>query len=77
MDVNKILSQVDFELNFWHLIAVVACGLFWKMFSKHLETQETTLNDVKEILNKVVTQNEIQEVRLNNHEKRIERLESA
>jgi len=77
MDVDHILSAIDFELNFWHLIAVAACRLFWKLFSKHLNTQEQTLNDVKAILNKVVTQNEVQDVKLDSHEKRIERLENA
>jgi hypothetical protein len=65
------------DITFWHLLGTTACGLLIKILNKHLEKTETTLQKVTEILNSVVTKNEIQEVKIENHEKRIEKLEQA
>jgi hypothetical protein len=64
------------DITFWHLLGTTACGLLIKILNKHLEKTESTLQKVTEILNSVVTKNEIQEVKIENHEKRIEKLES-
>jgi hypothetical protein len=63
------------DVTFWHLLAVVTCGLLGKMVNKYFEKTEKTLEQVTALLNEVVASNKIQEFRLDNHEKRLEKLE--
>ncbi len=88
MDFNKEILQVaQFaqmesipiikDITFWHVLATTACTLLLKMLNKHLDKTEKTLENVTQILNSVVTKNEIQEVRLENVERRVDKLEKA
>lgn len=65
------------DITFWHLLATTSCGLLIKILNKHLTKTETTLEKVTELLNSVVTTNEVQEEKLKSHEKRIEKLENG
>jgi hypothetical protein len=64
------------DITFWHLLGTTACTLLIKVLNKHLEKTETTLEKVTEILNSVVTKNELQEFKIDNHEERLKKLES-
>jgi polyhydroxyalkanoate synthesis regulator phasin len=65
------------DITFWHLLATVSGGLLMKMLNKHMEKTEETLKDIKEILDSVVTKNEVQEVRIEQVERRVEKLENG
>lgn len=71
--INEIPILKD--ITFWHLLGTTACGLLIKVLNKHLEKTETTLQRVTEILNSVVTKNELQEFQISNHEQRLKKLE--
>jgi uncharacterized protein Yka (UPF0111/DUF47 family) len=77
-----LISQIDTipilkDVTFWHLLATTACGLFLKMLNKHLDKTEKTLENVTQILNSVITKNEIQELRIKTVEKRVDKLENG
>ena len=87
MQFNSDLWQIVFlqmegipilqDITFWHLLATVSGGLLMKMLNKHMEKTEETLKDIKEILDSVVTKNEVQEVRIEQVERRVEKLENG
>lgn len=72
------MEEIPFikDITFWHILATSACGIVIKMLNKHMEKTEKTLENITEILNSVVTKNEVQEVKIEEHEKRISKLES-
>jgi uncharacterized membrane protein (DUF106 family) len=76
-----IVTQVDAFLAikeyFWHMLAIAAIGLLGKMLNKYMNGQEETLKDVKEILTKLQTKTEVHEVKIDGHDKRLEKLENG
>ena len=80
--MDQLLGQIEEipilkDVTFWHLLATTACGVLIKMLSKHMEKTESTLERVTTILNEVVVKNKVHEVQIDNHEKRLERLENG
>ena len=74
------LAQIDTipilkDITFWHLLATTACGLLLRMLNKHMDKTEKTLEQVTTILNSVVTKNEVQEVKIENIDERVKKLE--
>lgn len=65
------------DVTFWHLISIIACGIVIKMLHRHLDKTEETLKDIKSILNELVTKGAVHDVKLDQHEKRIEQLENG
>lgn len=77
------------DVGFWELLATTSCVLLGRMISKYIdkteknfekiedtfEKMEGTFKSIHELLNSVVTKNEVQEVRIDEHEKRLEKLE--
>jgi exosome complex RNA-binding protein Rrp4 len=80
--MEQALAQIEEipiikDISFWHLIAVLACTLLGKMLNKHMEKTEKTLDNITQILNKVVADNEVQSVKIETIDKRVERLENG
>lgn len=73
------MEEIPFikDITFWHVLATTSCGIVIKLLNKHIDKTEKTLERVTDLLNSVITKNEVQEVRLNDHDKRIERLEGS
>lgn len=76
----NVILQIDTipilkDITFWHLLATTACGLLLRMFNKHMDKTEKTLEQVTTILNSVVTKNEVQEVKIENIDERVKKLE--
>ena len=63
------------DVTFWHLLSVTACGVLGKMLNKHIEKTEKTLEQVTALLSEVVSSNKVQDFKIENHEKRLEKLE--
>ncbi len=59
------------------MLAIAAIGLLGKMLNKYMNGQEETLKDVKEILTKLETKAEVHDVKIDNHDKRLEKLENG
>lgn len=71
------------DVGFWELLATIAGGAvvyFVKQYledtKKNFEKMESTFENIQQILNSVVVKNETQEVKIDQHEKRLEKLES-
>lgn len=71
------------DITFWHFLSGGTGGAliyFMKQYlseqKKNFEKIESTFESIQQILNSVVTKNEVQEVKIDQHEKRIEKLES-
>lgn len=78
----ELLAQIDTipilkDITFWHLLATGSCGVVIKLLNKHIDKTEATLERITDLLNSVVTKNEVQEEKLINHERRIEKLENG
>ena len=73
-DVDAFLAIKEY---FWHMLAIAAIGLLGKMLNKYMNGQEETLKDVKEILTKLETKAEVHDVKIDNHDKRLEKLENG
>lgn len=70
------------DITFWHLLSTASVGIIIKLATiliglarDYMAKTEQTFKNITELLNSVVTKNETQEVKLDQHEKRIERLE--
>lgn len=63
------------DISFWHILATTSCGIVIKMLYRYIEDNKKTLERITDILNSVVTKNEVQEVKIDQHEKRLEKLE--
>lgn len=77
---QDLLSQIDTlpiikDVTFWHLLATASCGLLIKMFNKHMTKIEATLDRVTEMLNEVKSSNEVQNYKIDTHERRLIDLE--
>jgi hypothetical protein len=78
--MEPLLSQIDTlpiikDITFWHLLATASCGLLIKMFNKHMTKIEATLEKVTEMLIEVKSSNELQDYKIESHDKRISKLE--
>lgn len=76
----NVIVQIDTipilkDITFWHLLATTACGLLLRMLNKHMDKTEKTLEQVTTILNSVVTKNEVHEVKIENIDERVKKLE--
>jgi len=65
------------DITFWHFVGAGASAYAFKKFEKHMQNTDETLKSVTEILNRVVTQSELHEYQIENHEKRLEKLENG
>lgn len=65
------------DITFWHAVSVLACGIVIRMLHRHLDKTEETLKDIKKILSGLTTKTEVHDVQIEQHEKRIEKLENG
>lgn len=78
MDLSQVQNiPILKDITFWHALSVTACSVVGWMLHRHLDKTEETLKDIKAILNSVVIKNAEQEVKIEHHEKRLEKLENG
>jgi hypothetical protein len=65
------------DITFWHLLGTTACGLLIQILNKHLVKTDKTLEKLTDIANLLQIKSKVQEVKIENIENRLEKLEQA